>query len=259
VSVTRSEIKKIHPALILASWIGVCLAAVAVNRPLFVLINGIKLPGLDWVMLSATHLGNGAVAGMLVLLLTPFRRDLTLRTAAAMIVAGVLVHMIKDFVPMPRPPALIGESVNVLGPRLMGKSFPSGHTATVFALAFALKGCVDRRVFKAVLAAAVLVGVSRVYTGVHFPVDAAFGGFFGWLSAAVTRGPVGYFVRHWQGPNPCLDRFFLFLAALSGVYLAFFEPMMRYNPWFLRPLGLAGLGAAVFLLVRVPVKERGAI
>lgn len=258
-SVTRSEIKKIHPALILASWIGVCLAAAAVNRPLFALINGVKWPPLDWIMLSTTHLGNGAVAGMLVLLLAAFRRDLTLRAAAAMIVAGVLVHIIKDFVPMPRPPALIGDSVNVLGPRLMGKSFPSGHTATAFALAFALKGCVDRRVFKAVLAAAVLVGVSRVYIGVHFPVDAAFGAFLGWASAAATRGPVGSFVRRRQGPNPCLLRFFLSLAAVSGVYLAFFEPMMRYNPWFLRPLGLAGLGAAVFLLVRVPIMERRAI
>ena len=252
-----SEVRKSRTAFIFAAWIAAGLLIVIVNRPLFVLINGIQWPPLDWAMLSATHLGNGAAAAMLVLLISPFRRDLTLRTAVAMILAGVVVHIIKDYASLPRPPALIGDSVRVLGPKLMSKSLPSGHTATAFALASSLKGSVDRRIFRMVLIGAVLVGISRIYVGAHFPVDAALGALVGWASAAAIRCPADYLTRFLDGRKPWLDGFFLFLAALCSVYLAFFEPMVRYNPWFLRPFGLAGLGASLYFLAKVPTWGRG--
>ena len=251
-----SEGRKFKPAVIFAGLIAAFLVVVLVNRPLFVLLNGVQWPPLDWTMLSATHLGNGAVAAMVVLIISPFRRDLTIRTALAMILAGILVHILKDYLSLPRPPALFGDSVRVLGPKLMGKSFPSGHTATAFALAFSLSGSVDRRTLRTVLIMAVLVGISRVYVGAHFPVDAAFGALVGWASAAAIRSPAGQIIRLLDGPRPWLESFFLLLAGLCGVYLAFFEPMLRYNPWFLRPLGLAGLGVYLYLLVKLPARGR---
>ncbi len=243
----KKRIRAWLPAAFLVAGLVICAA----NKPLFMFVNGIKWPPLDWFMLSATHLGNGAAAAMLVLLLSPFRRDLTLRTAAAMIVAGILGSLVKDYLSLPRPPALFGDTVRVLGPKMMSASFPSGHTATAFALACALKGSVPRRIFRAAMIAAVLVGVSRVYIGAHFPVDAVFGALLGWASAAFMRRPADWLVRYLDGPRPLLDGFFLVLAAVCAAYLAFFEPMVRYNPWFLRPFGFAGLGVSAYLLTRV--------
>lgn len=230
------------------SWAAVFVAILVLNTPLFTFINGISWPPLDWAMLSLTELGNGAAAAMIVLLLSPFRRDLTLRAAGAMILAGIISSLIKDTLALPRPPALLGDTVRVLGVRMMGESFPSGHTTTVFALAFALKGAVDRPVFRASLIAASLVGVSRVYIGAHFPIDAAAGAFLGWACAAITVRPMDSFARRLDGLRPWLDRSFLLLAAVCAVYLALFEPMIRYNPWFLRLFGFGGLTASIFLL-----------
>ena len=245
-----SKGKKPTWAWLIAGGIVLGLALCAANRPIFLWVNGIKWPPLDRIMLSLTHFGNGMVAALLVLLLAPFRRDLTIRTAVAMLVAGILTSLIKENMSLPRPPAVFGDAVQVLGSKMMGKSFPSGHTSTVFALACSLRGVTSNRVYRVVLIMAALVGLSRVYIGAHFPIDVVFGALLGWFSAAAARRPAASLVRYLEGPRPILDGSFLLLAAVCAVYLAFFEPMIRYNPWFLRSLGFAGLGASLFLLTR---------
>lgn len=66
------------------------------------------------------------------------------------------------------------------------QSFPSGHSTTVFALA-AVLGFVSPRWFKPALALAVLVGVSRVGLGVHYPSDVVAGAFVGIVGAYAVR------------------------------------------------------------------------
>ncbi|UCG39066.1 MAG: phosphatase PAP2 family protein [bacterium] len=241
---------------LLAAGVLLGLALCALNRPLFLALNGAGHPVLDWLMLSLTHFGNGVVAALLALLLVPFRRDLTVRAALAMLVAGVLTALVKDVVTMPRPPAVLGDAVRVLGPKLTMGSLPSGHTGTAFALACSLRGHLRERVYYGVLAVAALVGLSRVYIGVHFPVDVVLGALLGWLSAEATRRPADRLIERLAGPRPYLDATLLGLAALSGVYLAFFEPMVRYNPWFLRPLGMGGTAAALFFLASTGLSRR---
>lgn len=246
----RSKYSSANPIWFFAAGIILGLAFCALNRQIFLFVNGIKIPPLDWLMLSLTHLGNGMVAAMLVLLLAPFRKDLTIRTAIAMVAAGILITLIKESVPLPRPPAALGDVVQVLGPVLKGNSFPSGHTATVFALACSLKGFTDVRIYRGALVLAVLVGVSRVYIGAHFPLDVILGAFLGWVCAVATRRPADNLVARLEGPRPGLVNSFLVLTMLCGVYLMFFERMVFYNPWFLRPLGFVGVAAALFFLLR---------
>ncbi len=62
----------------------------------------------------------------------------------------------------------------VVGPRPSGYSFPSGHAASSFAAASALsRGWPGGTI--AWFALAVLISYSRLYLGVHYPVDVAGG------------------------------------------------------------------------------------
>jgi membrane-associated phospholipid phosphatase len=65
-------------------------------------------------------------------------------------------------------------------------SFPSGHTASAFAFATAAGGALPA-LSAPLRALAMLVGYSRVHTGVHFPGDVLAGAFIG-VSAAELAG-----------------------------------------------------------------------
>ena len=92
------------------------------------------------------------------------RLNVFLLVAAADMVAGLSADGIKDAVDRSRPTfrPLVGEPGS--------SSFPSGHAATSFACAAALAWTVPKLALPAfVLATA--IAYSRVYLGVHYPLD----------------------------------------------------------------------------------------
>ncbi len=95
----------------------------------------------------------------------------------------ILTDIIQFFYPIARPFAalsftpLIGAS---------GASFPSGHTAFFFALSFALL-IFDRRWGFWFLALSLLVGLSRVFVGVHYPMDILGGIAVGFIAYLVVK------------------------------------------------------------------------
>lgn len=66
------------------------------------------------------------------------------------------------------------------------QSFPSGHTTTAFAFAFVI-GFLSPRWFPWLLLAAILVAVSRVAVGAHYPTDVLAGIVVGTLGAYAVR------------------------------------------------------------------------
>ena len=75
--------------------------------------------------------------------------------------------------------------VHQLGPATTTHSFPSGHSATSFACAVVLASLAPRlRV--PMFALAVLIAVSRLYNGDHFPLDVLAGAVLGSLVGVVV-------------------------------------------------------------------------
>lgn len=66
------------------------------------------------------------------------------------------------------------------------KSFPSDHTAVSFAIAFFVFW-IGRKWGSAMLVLAFLIGISRIYVGVHYPSDVLVGALIGLVSAVIVR------------------------------------------------------------------------
>ena len=121
---------------------------------------------------------------MLALVLSAaYRRwGVLLLTVIAVALADFVVAALKAIVDRPRPFTRYAEP-KVLVPRPHDASFPSGHAAASFAAATILSLAFPKAapVFL-VLAAAVVY--SRVYVGVHYPLDVIAGAALGALVAS---------------------------------------------------------------------------
>lgn len=82
----------------------------------------------------------------------------------------------------PRPFVAHAEGTHLLAPPSIDPSFPSDHAAAAFAIAFAVLAF-SRRAGFGFLAAAALIGLSRIALGVHYPADVLGGAVLGWASA----------------------------------------------------------------------------
>ena len=78
--------------------------------------------------------------------------------------------MAKAVADRPRPYEVIADAVLRQQPA-HGTSFPSSHTAVTVAVVIALLPFLPRALAVVAIAYAVLVGWSRVYLGVHYPLD----------------------------------------------------------------------------------------
>lgn len=140
---------------------------------------------LDTSMLFLTmYLTYGVVIGVLVYMgvVVPLQRQGLDRLRAlgqgvecviALGTTWLMVQAIKVFVAYPRPFHIVPE-INALIPGQSGYSFPSGHTAMIFAVA-TITYYYHRRLGQLLFAFALVVGMSRIYTGVHYPVDVLVG------------------------------------------------------------------------------------
>ena len=156
-----------------------------------------------------TYLGDGILLGVVALyfLATHLFRFYFMLVAIAM--QTVLVHIFKQwlYAGEPRPKVFfqeITEQLNfVQGVTVRGyDSFPSGHTASAFTLAFVLIW-VSRNLYWriVILTTAILVGASRIYLLQHFARDVFFGSAFGILSVLLA-----WFILKRQAWNPKLSK-----------------------------------------------------
>ncbi|HEY5659842.1 MAG TPA: phosphatase PAP2 family protein [Gaiellaceae bacterium] len=120
---------------------------------------------------------------MLALVLAAvYRRwGVLLLTAVAILLADAAAVVVKALVDRPRPFVRYPEP-KILVPRPHDASFPSGHAATSFAAATILSFAFPKAA-PAFLVLAAAVAYSRVYVGVHYPLDVIGGAALGALVA----------------------------------------------------------------------------
>jgi len=110
-------------------------------------------------------------------------------------VAWLLAHVAKAIADRPRPYQVMADAV-LRQPPAHGTSFPSSHTAVTLAVAIALAPFLARPLAWVGIGYAALVGWSRVYLGVHYPLDILAGAGIGMAAAGVILLAVGTLLRH---------------------------------------------------------------
>ena len=194
------------------------------DRALFLAINhGLNCGFNDYWIGYATWLGNGwigfpiAIVALIAISRKAFWRNIS-ALAVAGIVGGVALNVLKQAVHAPRPLTVFATDiaagrvyVNVMFGNLYWNSFPSGHSQTAFTLATVLIWS-GRRSLKidlwgevGIFAIAILVAMSRIYCGAHFPSDILGGAVLGGGSACLCC----YAVGRWQSKRLSLPRAYL--------------------------------------------------
>ncbi len=142
-------------------------------------IVGLRVGWLNWIFIGLSWIGTlGAVwlAIAVVLALLWRRPSIVAAVLAADAVADLLATAGKALVHRHRP------FETQLGPASSTHSFPSGHTATSFACATVLSVFAPRLRVPLFLLAT-LIGLSRIYNGMHYPTDVLAGAVLGLLTA----------------------------------------------------------------------------
>jgi undecaprenyl-diphosphatase len=146
------------------------------------------LPGfLHPIFFVVTQLGSIYMLGLLLLIyLFKKRYPIVLR----LLMTGTLAYLVsgfaKDIWGRVRPTELLVDIVN-LDYIVRGPGFPSGHMALATALALTIGHYLPKKYHWLVLVWIVGVGLSRMYLGIHFPLDIIGGFAIGWGSYALFR------------------------------------------------------------------------
>ena len=165
------------------------------DHQLFFLLNqGCAISLLDYLLWGVSVFAN---AGTLILLVGMSLWWIDRHTfkehyawmILAVLVGGLTVQLLKYGVDRPRPLHEFADllrtgevQIKVIGRALQHRSFPSGHTQAAASMSTYL-ACLYPRHWYWWSAGLLLVGLSRVYLGVHFPSDVLAGAILGCLCA----------------------------------------------------------------------------
>ncbi|WP_414469140.1 phosphatase PAP2 family protein [Methanobacterium sp. ACI-7] len=167
------------------------------NVMLFYLVNnGLENSILNIIMPFLTDFGSLAAWCIICALLYIFggvkAKKVAILAFLALFISNVFVYLLKHFIAEPRPFLVLG-NVHQLVLENDVYSFPSGHATSSFAAAvvIGLKYSIeflDRkiRIIYPIIAFAAVIGFSRIYIGVHYPLDVVFGALIGTICALLV-------------------------------------------------------------------------
>lgn len=159
----------------------------------FFLVNSYHNPIADIFFKLLTYLGDGLFFVLIILVLALYRYRLALLGLVIFLGSSLIAQVLKltFFSDVLRPVGHFKSDLSAIHfvegvTRHVKNSFPSGHTTTAFALTLFLVLAFNMKRSSWVMAIiAILVGYSRAYLAVHFPVDVYFGSIIGVFSAVL--------------------------------------------------------------------------
>ncbi|MDD2971251.1 MAG: phosphatase PAP2 family protein [Lachnospiraceae bacterium] len=150
----------------------------------------VRTPFLDPIFIVITKLGNGGAVWIIlsvVLLLNRKTRKIGMMSMMALAGSFLINNLIlKNIVERVRPYEVI-TNLHLLVNRAKDFSFPSGHTGSSFAAAFIFYQELPGKYGIPAMILAGLMGISRLYIGIHYPSDV--------LAGVVTGIAIAVFVR----------------------------------------------------------------
>lgn len=156
-----------------------------------------RTPAGDIIIPFITKLGDKGIIWILlaaVLLLIPKTRKTGAILTAALCIDLILCNgLLKNLFARVRPYD-VNTSVQLLIAKPADFSFPSGHTAAAFTAVAALYFAGEKKMWKPVLALAVIIALTRLYLYVHYPTD-----ILGGIAVGMTAGYLGFWiVSRWE-------------------------------------------------------------
>ena len=150
----------------------------------------LRTPALDGAMRFITHLGDAGAIWIvltLILLFIPRTRKAGAVCAAALIVNLLITNLaLKNIIQRIRPYDVM-DSLKILVDAEHDFSFPSGHTAASFAAVWAMRRMLPKKCWIPAIVLAVLISLSRLYVGVHYPTDVIGGAIVGIIAAEISH------------------------------------------------------------------------
>lgn len=159
------------------------------GRILLWIQENVRFGALNGAMRFITSLGNaGAVWIVMTLALLAFRRTRRAGVccALALIFSLLMTNVVlKNGVRRVRPYVDL-ESLTLLIRRPSEFSFPSGHASSSFAAGWTALRMLPGRLGVPALVLAVLIALSRLYVGVHYPTDVLAGAIVGVIASELA-------------------------------------------------------------------------
>lgn len=149
-----------------------------------------------------THLGEDGWIWILLTLAMLFSkktRKVGAMSAVALIIMLLFNNMfLKNLVARTRPYDVIPGLIPLV-PKLSSFSFPSGHTSSAFSAGSVMFRKLPKKFGVPILIFAIIMGLTRLYVGVHYPTDVLFGALegivIGFAAEAIVNGVIKLFQK----------------------------------------------------------------
>lgn len=150
----------------------------------------LRTPFLTPIFKIITYLGNnGAIWIMITMALLCFKktRKSGILAVVALLCAFLIDNVIlKNVIARTRPYEVI-DGLQILIQKQKDYSFPSGHTGSSFAAAIIFFQTLPKKYGISAIVLASLIGISRLYVGVHYPSDVICGFLIGMIIGIVVN------------------------------------------------------------------------
>lgn len=173
-----------------------CLNLFLSKATCFMALNPVHTPTLALLFNMFTFLGDGTFVmalAILIIVTAKRHRRLAYLVIISYLLSGIVAQLLKTFIPAPRPAVFFHEHHlnyyldTFAHSRIGWRSFPSGHSASAFALAAVLSLYTRRKTVCVLsIAIALCTAYSRIYLGHHFLTDVLGGSATGVLCAVLS-------------------------------------------------------------------------